>query len=83
MSWAAHNVEAYDEILKKGIVTRLLKELNVNGFVAVDDDTINMLVESLQQAKDSKPYNALLDWSPKEVSDSEADYFASMADREV
>jgi len=80
MSWATHNVEAYEEIEKTGVINKIYKELKDNGFEDMDSDTVIAVVESLSQAKDRKPYYALLWWSNKEVSDAEADHFASIAD---
>ena len=61
MSWASHNVEAYDDILHEAIVARIQAELTANGFDGMCTDTITAIVESISQAIDSKPYNALLD----------------------
>ena len=80
MSWASHNVEAYDDILHKAIVARIQAELTANGFDGMCTDTITAIVESISQATDSKPYNALLDWSTKQVSECERDHFADMVD---
>ncbi|MGA2160496.1 MAG: hypothetical protein ABSG90_14940 [Dehalococcoidia bacterium] len=80
MSWASHNVEAYDDILHKAIVARIQAELTDNGFNGMCTDTITAIVESISQATDSKPYNALLDWSTKHISECERDHFDDMAD---
>jgi len=80
MSWASHNVEAYDDILHKAIVARIQAELTDNGFNGMCTDTITAIVESISQATDSKPYNALLDWSTKHISECEWDHFDDMAD---
>ena len=82
MSWAAHNPEAYEAIVKDGIVNRLRQELVENGF---DPDgnaifTLAALVESLAEAKDTRVYNALVDWSTREISEAEADHWATLAD---
>ena len=63
MSWASHNPEAYDEILKAGIANKLEKEAAENGFEDLDRDTITALVESIYQAKDGSVYTALISWS--------------------
>ena len=78
MSWASDNVEAYDDILHKAIVARIQAELTANGFDGMCTDTITAIVESISQAIDSKPYNALLDWSTKHISECERDYFDDM-----
>ena len=81
MSWAAHNPEAYDEILKAGIAEKISKELAENGFDFEDDcDFLLAIVESLSQAKDTKVYDELVKWSQHEIADAEADYWASIAD---
>jgi len=80
MSWAAHNPEAYNEILKAGVKDRITKELRDTGFDGLDPSTVDAVVESLQQAKDSKPFDALISWSQHEVSNAEADHFADIAD---
>ena len=84
MSWAAHNPEAYDAILKAGIVTKLEKEIVANGFDLEDVSsfTLEALVESLAEAKDRRVYSALLDWSTKEISEAERDHWATLVDRE-
>jgi len=80
MSWAADNPEAYDEIMKSGIVSKIKKELDSNGFEGMDEDTVSAVVEVLSQ---SKVYSALVSWAQRETSDAEADYWASIADRSV
>ena len=80
MSWASHNVEAYDDILHKAIVARIQAELADNGFDGMCTNTITAIVESISQATDSNPYNALLDWSTKHISECERDHFDDMAD---
>jgi hypothetical protein len=80
MSWASDNVEAYDDILHKAIVARIQAELAANGFDGMCTDTITAIVESISQATDGNPYNALLDWSTKQVSECERDHFDDMAD---
>jgi hypothetical protein len=81
MSWAADNPEAYDEILKAGIVRRLEKDLTDNGFDFDDsNELLSAVVESLAQAKDTRVYEALMHWSQAEISDAEADHWASLAD---
>lgn len=79
MSWAAHNVEAYDEILKTGACSMLRKQLEGHGFEDMDGDTINAFVEVIYE---SHPviWDELLKLSTREVVDAEADYFASIAD---
>ena len=52
MSWASHNVEAYDDILHKAIVARIQAELTANGFDGMCTDTITAIVESISQAID-------------------------------
>jgi len=80
MSWASDNVEAYDDILHRAIVARIKAELADNGFDGMCTDTILAIVESISQATDGNPYNALLDWSTKQVSECERDHFDDMAD---
>ena len=81
MSWAAHNPEAYEAIVKDGIVNRLRQELAENGFDFDDDfDFLPAVVESLAQAKDRRVYNALVDWSTREISEAEADHWATLGD---
>ena len=80
MSWAVDNVEAYDEILHRAIIARIQTELESNGFEDMDTDAITAIVQSISESKDSKPYNALLDWSIKQITESERDYFADMID---
>ena len=81
MSWAAHNPEAYDEILKSGVVTKLRKELADNGFCFEDAfDFLPAVVEVIFQAKDSKPFDALVTWAQHEVVNAEADYFVNLVD---
>ena len=82
MSWAAHNPEAYEAIVKDGIVNRLEQELVENGF---DPDgnaifTLAALVESLAEAKDTRVYKALLDFAQHEIVDAEADHWATLGD---
>ena len=82
MSWASHNPEAYDEILKAGIVTKLCKELAGNGFDLENSElfAITALVESLAEAKDTRVYKALLDFAQHEIVDAEADHWATLGD---
>ena len=78
MSWAAHNPEAYDEILKSGIVNKLRKELADNGFNFEDDfDFLPAVVEVMFQ--EPKISAALLSWALREVTDAEADHWATLA----
>ena len=61
-------------------MARIQAELTDNGFNGMCTDTITAIVESISQATDSKPYNALLDWSTKHISECERDHFDDMAD---
>ena len=80
MSWAADNVEAYDEILHRAIIARIQTELTANGFDSMCKDTITAVVESIADCTDTGPYDALLAWSQKQISECERDYFADMVD---
>lgn len=61
-------------------MARIQAELADNGFDGMCTDTITAIVESISQAIDSKPYNALLDWSTKHISECERDRFDDMVD---
>lgn len=78
MSWAAHNPEAYDEILKQGVVRKLKKE-----FENTDRDTLAAIVESVFESTDNygtQVRDKLIDWSQREIMEAEADHWASIAD---
>lgn len=63
MSWAANNPEAYDNILKDGVVNRINRELDDAGFEEMDSDTVIAIVDSIFKAADSTVKNALIKWS--------------------
>ena len=48
MSWAANNVEAYDECERNAVVDLLAKSLVSNGFYMYDEMSLNAFVEVLQ-----------------------------------
>ena len=76
MSWAADNPEVYDEIMKTGIITKLTKELNDNGFENIDGFTF-AVVEVLYE---TTVREALVRWSQQEITEAEADHFANVDD---
>lgn len=78
MSWAAHNPEIYDKILKSGVVRKLTKELTDYGFKGRDRDTLVAIVDVM--AEDSKVYDALIWWSRQEGTEAEREYFAGLVD---
>jgi ribosomal protein L17 len=84
MSWAAHNPEAYDEILKKAVVHKLTKELTANGFTEnIDADTVTTIVESIFESTENYGTHVrdkLIDWAQREIIEAERDHFARIAD---
>ena len=81
MSWAADNPEAYDEIERVGVSTRIEQLLREEGFNVFDHDTVCAVVETLQRNASGPTINnvwgQLTAWAVKDVVEAEADHFAS------
>ena len=84
MSWASHDVEGWDEVERNAVTARLKRALVDCGFEGLDTDTIEAVVFALQQeanegnpiGRPNSPWAGLVDWSLKELSHAEADYFS-------
>jgi hypothetical protein len=81
MSWAAHNPEKYDEILRAGVVDKIEAAMRDEGF-EFDYDTVCMVVETLQNQASGptthNPWDQLVSWASKQVAAAEGDYFSSL-----
>jgi hypothetical protein len=86
MSWAAHNPEAYEEILKQAVVHKLTRELNANGFdtkYILDSDTTKAIVESIFESTDNygaQVRDRLISWAQHEIIEAERDHFGEIAE---
>ena len=84
MSWASHNPELYDEMIRKGIQRYLEDALYRNGFTFPqngDDDEMTALVEMFQEDPHfSKIYDNLMTLANAQICDAETNHFAGLAD---
>jgi hypothetical protein len=86
MSWAADDPEGYDALCRKSVARKLMTELDAHGFFRMDPDTLEAVVEVLCYEGGSMTDRNLQFWSPlvlwaqRELSDTEADRFASRID---
>lgn len=79
MSWAAHNPEAYDEIIRKGIDNYLCRTITEQGFEFLDLQPIMALVEAIQEIPAlRRVYNELLDLASRDIISAEQDYFSRL-----
>lgn len=88
MSWAAHDVEGYEQCERVAVAAKLRSALAENGFDNLDSDTIDAVVETLQQeASKGEPlgvhnsaWDKLVDWSGNLLGQAEADYLMREAE---
>ena len=85
MSWAADEPETYDALCRKAVLQKLRHELIAHGFAGMDDDTLEAVVEVLCYEgqnidRNLQFWSPLILWSTRELSDAEADHFASRID---
>ena len=81
MSWAAHNPEKYDEIIRKGILRYIDHTMDEYGFAVPGDwiEGYTALVEVLQQDTHMRSvYDAFMHLASKEIIYAEQDYFSRL-----
>lgn len=81
MSWAAHNPEAYDEIVRKGILEYIDKQMSDSGFSVPGEwlEGYEALIEVLQyDPKLRSIYDAFMHLGNKHIMDAEQSYFSSL-----
>jgi len=83
MSWASHNPELYDEMIRRGIASYLSHSLHRNGFETdADDDVLVALAEMFQEDSHfSKVYDALMTLANAQICQAEQNHFARLADQ--
>ncbi len=81
MSWAAHNPEKYEEIVRNGVVIFILSRIPELGDL---EETLDYLLEemSFEPSDDAgyAIYQQLINLSTKQITTSEADYFGGLVD---
>lgn len=83
MSWASHNPEKYDEIVRKGLADYLFNEVTHAGFEAPGDwwEAYLALAEVIQESPELRSiYHDLLHVGVKAISHQEAEYFSGLVD---
>ena len=81
MGWAAHNPEKYDEIIRKGILHLIDREMDKAGFQVPGEwhEGYEALVEVLQIAPHCRSiYDEFLHLASKDIVDAEQDYFSGL-----
>lgn len=84
MSWAAHDPEKYDEIIRKGINRYLDKVLEKHSILHAHEysDAYEVLVEIIQADSTLKSlYDDLRTRAHKQIEDAEQDYFSDQWSR--
>lgn len=82
MSWAADNPETYEGLCREAVLRKLKTELDAHEFEGLDAHTLEAVIEVLCYEGQSTNRNLqfwspLVIWSTKELTDAEADHFAS------
>ena len=82
MSWAANDVEGWDEVERNAVTNKLCKSLALCGFYGMDTETIDAVVWAIQsEASMGDPcgvhnsaWDKLVEWAKAEMPDAEANY---------
>jgi hypothetical protein len=83
MSFASHNPEKYDEIIRQGLLNYLDKRLFKNGFDVPGDwlEGLKALIETMEVDPQLKGlYNELHRLATVDIMKAEQDYFGGLAD---
>ena len=86
MSYAAHNPELYDELVRKGILHWLGEFMDKAGFVEPQEwsEGYEALIEVLQQEPQVRDiYEAMLHHASRDITRAEQDYFSGLIDHAV
>lgn len=78
MSWASHNPEKYDEIVRNGLTRLLDRSMAEQGFdkdVLLTEDQLNAVLETIELCW-PKAYEEIRSAGCTDICDSEADYFS-------
>ena len=84
MSWARHNSEKYDEIIRKGMLHYLDQLLMRGGFDTPGQwiEGYEALLEVIQYEPSTRSlYDALMQLASQDILDSEADYYGGLIDQ--
>ena len=86
MSYAAHNPELYDKLVRKGILSWLNGLIDKAGFEGPHEweEGYEALIEVLQQEPQVRDiYEAMLHHASRDITRAEQDYFSGLIDHVV
>ena len=86
MSYAAHNPELYDKLVRKGILSWLNGLIDKAGFEGPHEweEGYEALIEVLQQEPQVRDiYEAMLHHASRDITRAEQDYFSGLIDHAV
>lgn len=79
MSWASHNPELYDEIVRKGLARLLDRSMategGFEGETLLTEDQLAAVIETIELCW-PKAYEVLRDCGSSAICDAEADFFS-------
>lgn len=86
MSFGSENPELWNEICKRGVVSKLRSQMEKEGFDFLRTDNLEeTLVEAVVATlyEIPKVQKALIDWANSEICNEEIDYHGSQIDEAV